>query len=344
MGEFSSNERSVTADTSAQIGSFTTGDPCIHEQATAPWDVVVTPLSRGPYKHAITYLASPRMTLYRERFWCRTRIQGLSPPGMFGFAVPLKVGRSTRWWGAPLQETGLPAMMPGGMHVDFSEGHQHLVTLVDLGLLRDSLPEELMDAIEAACQQHVLSASRGAVARLSPTLNALLDGARADPQVLHYPHAVSAMEQDLLTAFRQSLTLPTSAPRRVGRATRQGGLQRAIEYVRSTDAEWVTVADLCAVARVTERTLEYAFRENFGTSPATFLHLRRYHASRTDLLAARPKAATVSEIALNNGFYHLGRFAVRYKELFGESPSQTLGHPPEKGDRYLLRPAVRDLF
>ena len=38
-------------------------------------------------------------------------------------------------------------------------------------------------------------------------------------------------------------------------------------------------------------------------------------------------------------FYLMGRFAVRYKALFGESPSQTLQRPPEKGDRYLLHPA-----
>jgi AraC-like DNA-binding protein len=263
---------------------------------------------------------------------------------MLGFAVPLKVGSASSWWGAPLHETGLPAMMPSGIHVDFTEGHQHLVALIDLGLLRYSMPADLMDAIEAACRQHVLPASRDAVARLSATLNALLDGTQADPQVLHYPHAVRAMEQELLAAFRQSLMLPTSTPRRVGRATRQGGLRRAVEYLRSTDSRSATVADLCDAARVTQRTLEYAFRENFGISPATFLQLRRYHATRKDLLAAAPKTATVSEIALNNGFYHLGRFAVHYKQLFGESPSQTLGHPPEKGDRYLLRPAARDLF
>ena len=341
MGEFSSNERSVTADTWAQVGSFTTGDPCIHEQATAPWDTAVTPLSRGPYKHSITFLTSPSLILYRERFWCRTRIQGLSPPGMFGFAVPLKVGRNTRWWGTPLHETGLPAMMPGGVHVDFTGGHEHLVALIDLRVLRDSMPVDLMEAIGAASRQHALPASRAAVARLSATLNALLAGTQADPQAFLYPHAVRAMEQDLLAAFRQSLMLPTSAPRRVGRAIRQGGLQRAIEYLRSTDTGWVTVADLCSAARVTQRTLEYAFRENFGISPLRFVHLRRYHLTRKDLLAADAEAASVSEIATSNGFYHLGRFAVHYKRLFGESPSRTLGRPSEIGESYLFRPAHR---
>lgn len=217
--------------------------------------------------------------------------------------------------------------------------HQQLVALIDLELLRESVPEEFMDAIGVASRQHVPPASHDAIGRLGATLNALLDNTQTDPQALQHPQAVRSMEQDLLAAFRHSLALPTSAPRRVGRAIRQGGLHRAVEYLRSWDTGSVTVADLCAAARVTQRTLEYAFRENFGMSPVGFLQLLRYHAARRDMLAADAKAVTVTEIAQKNGFYLMGRFAVRYKALFGESPSQTLQRSPEKGDRYLLHPA-----
>jgi AraC family ethanolamine operon transcriptional activator len=336
--EPSIDDLSVVPDVSAQSGSFMTEDPCIHEQATAPWDTVVTPLSRGSYRHKVTFLVSPGLALYRESFGSKTRIKGLSPAGMFGFAVPLKVGSNTRWWGAPLHEKGLPAMMPGGVHVDFLEGHQQLVALIDLELMRESMPGEFMDAIGVASRQHVLPASHDAVGRLSATLNALLDIAQTDSQALQHPQAVRSMEQDLLAAFRHSLVLPTSTPRRVGRAGRQRRLERAIEYLRSRDTGSVTVADLCAAAQVTQRTLEYAFRENFGMSPLGFLQLRRYHAARRELLAADGVTANVKTIALNNGFYQMGRFAVHYKRLFGESPSQTLQRRPEKGDRYLLHP------
>ena len=219
-------------------------------------------------------------------------------------------------------------MRPGGMHADFSAGQQHLIALIDLELFRDSLPDDLPGAIERAAQMHVVPASRDAVARLGARLNTLLDGAQADPETLHHPNVVRSMEQDLLAAFRQSITLPTSAPRRVGRAIRQRGLQRAVDYLRSTDATLVTVPELCRAAWVTQRTLEYAFRESFGLSPLGFLHLRRYHATRRQLLHSDGRNTKVREIAQSNGFYHTGRFAVRYRELFGESPSHTLMKPP----------------
>jgi len=143
------------------------------------------------------------------------------------------------------------------------------------------------------------------------------------------------MEQDLLAAFRRSLTLPIPAPRCVGRAVRQRGLQRAVEYLRATDPGSVTVPDLCAAACVTERTLQYAFRETFGFSSLGFLHLRRFHVARRDLLAADGKTAMVNEIAQRNGFYDMGRFSVRYKALFGESPSDTLKKPPQESQSRL---------
>ncbi len=312
-------------------------DPWVQEKATVPWDIAVTPLSRGLYQQELVSLAVPRLILYRERYWVRTRIQGLMPPGMFGFSVPLQVGRDTRWWGEALHEDGLPASMPGGMHVELAPGQQHLVALLDLRLLQDDLPADLRVAIEQAACRHVLPTSRSAIARLGATLNALLDATHTHPEAVCHPNAVRSLEQDVLVAFRRSLTLPMPTPRRVGRAVRQRGLHRALEYLRAADPGSITVADLCSVACVTERTLQYAFRETVGLSPRAFLQLRRFHAVRQDLLAADPKTASVNEIAQRNGCYEMGRFSVHYKARFGESPRATLMKPPH-GAQARLQP------
>ena len=319
-----------------RVGSFVCDDPCVAEQATAPWDNAVTPLSGGPYRQENTFLATPRCILYRETIWSGARIQGLSPAGMLGFSVLLRAGGRTNWWGAPRHEKGLPATMPGGLHVDIAPGQQHLVALIDLETLRSGVPDDLRAAIErASVQQHVLPASREAAARLGAILDTLLQQAQDAPQDFQHPNAVRSMEQDLLAAFCRSLSLPPSPQKRVGRAARQRGLQRAVDYLRFADVGSITVSDLCVVARLTERTLEHAFRESFGLSPLGFLQLRRYHCARRALRAADGRTGTVQDVAHQAGFYHMGRFAVRYKALFGESPSQTLRTPPAKVARRL---------
>jgi transcriptional regulator GlxA family with amidase domain len=58
-------------------------------------------------------------------------------------------------------------------------------------------------------------------------------------------------------------------------------------------------------------------------SPMRFVAERRLAAAHHRLRAAGP-ADDVTGIATECGFSHLGRFAVCYRELYGESPSLTL--------------------
>ena len=97
----------------------------------------------------------------------------------------------------------------------------------------------------------------------------------------------------------------------------------------------IYVADLCKAAGVSERTLRNAFQSLYSVSPIRLLHLRRLHQVRR---ALRDDAqASVTEVALRFGFGNLGRFAVEYRQLFGESPSHT-----RRGGRTVASAASRD--
>jgi transcriptional regulator GlxA family with amidase domain len=82
------------------------------------------------------------------------------------------------------------------------------------------------------------------------------------------------------------------------------------------------------VAAVSERTLEYAFKEIMGLTPVTYLTRLRLHRVRQALLAATQGSTTVTTEALNWGFWHFGEFSRAYKECFGELPSETLRRKP----------------
>ena len=63
--------------------------------------------------------------------------------------------------------------------------------------------------------------------------------------------------------------------------------------------------------------------------PIRYLALRRMNLVRRALLRAVSSTTTVTRIATDHGFWELGRFAVSYNALFGETPSVTLQRPPD---------------
>jgi AraC family ethanolamine operon transcriptional activator len=102
----------------------------------------------------------------------------------------------------------------------------------------------------------------------------------------------------------------------------------AEDYALSHPDDHLYVSDLCRVAAVSERTLEYAFKEVMGLTPMTYLIRLRLHRVRQALLAASQGSTTVSAEALEWGFWHFGEFSRAYKECFGELPSDTLRRKP----------------
>lgn len=105
-------------------------------------------------------------------------------------------------------------------------------------------------------------------------------------------------------------------------------VKAAEEFALSQDCETIYVSDLCRAAGVSERTLEYAFKEIIGLAPMAYLIRVRLHRVRRALLAATHGSTTISAEALNCGFWHFGDFSRAYKACFGERPSETLRRKP----------------
>ena len=102
----------------------------------------------------------------------------------------------------------------------------------------------------------------------------------------------------------------------------------AEDYALSQLGDHLYVSDLCRVAAVSERTLEYSFKEVMGLTPVTYLIRLRLHRVRRALLASTQGSTTVSTEALNWGFWHFGEFSRAYKDCFDELPSDTLRRKP----------------
>src|SRR5499427_3104092 len=111
---------------------------------------------------------------------------------------------------------------------------------------------------------------------------------------------------------------------------RHAAVMRRLEnFLEANPDSTLHLTDLCAAAAASDRTLRILCQEHLGMSPTRYLWLRRMHLARRALRMADPTTATVTEIATSYAFWELGRFAVAYRSLFGETPSATLRRPPE---------------
>ncbi|MBW1757303.1 MAG: AraC family transcriptional regulator [Deltaproteobacteria bacterium] len=101
-------------------------------------------------------------------------------------------------------------------------------------------------------------------------------------------------------------------------------IRRSHELLEAQSGGHVGIADLAAATGVSERTLRTAFKEHYGVGPVRYLQLRILHRVRRALREADPEEANVTGVLFQHGEWQIGRFAARYRRLFGELPSETL--------------------
>ena len=101
-------------------------------------------------------------------------------------------------------------------------------------------------------------------------------------------------------------------------------VQRAEDYLTENLLNPISIADVCAAAGMSARTLSREFRRSHGTTIKGFIKDRRLEAANRALFAAEPGVTNVTRVALECGFDQLGRFSGDYRKAFGELPSETL--------------------
>jgi AraC-like DNA-binding protein len=110
----------------------------------------------------------------------------------------------------------------------------------------------------------------------------------------------------------------TSSIRTDGLATRfAAAIEDGVEY-------GVGVLEIADQLGVPVRTLQDHVRSAYGSTPSALLHEARLQQAQRLLLTGTAETDTVTAIAQQCGFGHLGRFSGEYRARFGETPAQTL--------------------
>ncbi len=97
----------------------------------------------------------------------------------------------------------------------------------------------------------------------------------------------------------------------------------AVAYLAAAPGRPVCGEEIGAALGVTPRFVNQCFDAVYGISVHRYLRARRLTEARRRLVTGG-SGLLVKQVALDLGFWHFGRFALAYRDLFGETPSETL--------------------
>ena len=164
------------------------------------------------------------------------------------------------------------------------------------------------------------------ISRLLRLHKAAADLAATAPEILTHPEVARAVEQELVRTMVHCLVGGAEVTRQAAR--RESVMRRFERAIAEAGTEPLYVTEVCTAIGVSDRTLRQYCLEHMGMAPHRYLWLRRMHLARRALALADARTTTVTAIANDHGFAELGRFAVTYRQLFGESPSITFSRAP----------------
>ncbi|MFN3886354.1 MAG: helix-turn-helix domain-containing protein [Aquabacterium sp.] len=298
-----------------------------HAHNLTAWQQHYDQLGPGRFVGRLTEWRLPHIQVFREQTSQALRQSCEVWTDSFWFGVPDPLATLPTRINGRLHGTHDVMVRPGGERFELVTPDRHSLfgVVVQRQALMDAAAQQGCRLDWHALQQaEVLRARDDARQACLHALDGLLPlsepqpAARRDADLQAMEGAVLSLLLDLLdtsevdTAMRHSL------------ARRQKVVTQAHAYVLAHPDQAVTVPELCERLHVSRRTLQYCFEEVMGLSPIQYLRAIRLNGARRHLREAALQGQGVQDVAARWGFWHLSQFALDYRKLFGESPSETL--------------------
>ncbi|MFO7704766.1 MAG: helix-turn-helix domain-containing protein [Halopseudomonas sp.] len=300
-------------------------DKCIAESRDADqhagnltnWLQEYDQLGEGEFYGRVEELTFDRLQVFSEHTSKALRQQCNVWPNALWLGIPVN-NQECRIDGMPVSDNTLMCR-PGNRDFELvtPEAFDILGIVVDRDLLHRAADIQGVALPEQRLEQPRVALPEGTIKGLRYVLTRLIGS--------DLPLAAKQHSQDLvIMALLQVLQRERPAAEQIpSYAHRKAVVDRVKGHIAEHGDAPVTMTELCELAHVSRRTLQYSFETILGISPLRFLRVTRLNQARRALGEAGT-GCTVTGISAAWGFWHSGQFAKDYKQLFGESPSATL--------------------
>ena len=311
--------------TAPHVHSRSYGDIDEFNQSTRGWQVDFRQLDRGPIACDLVQVVAADLMLTRVIFDRRLDQQGVAPSKAITFAVPNPAAPRIVWRSQSVPPGSMIIYQPGSEINGASRpGFEVLTLTISVPLFEAAcVGAGRPDLVDAAHTLEIVTPAADALGRFLAAMQRIARHFSLQPGRSDSPRAHADLHGALVSLALVALASGRPSPAGRTNLLRTRVIRRALDVLADSSGEPVTVTALCEAARVSERTLQYAFREHFDVSPKQYLQATRLDGVRKELRRQGP-TATIADIANDWGFWHMGQFAKDYRRHFGELPSETI--------------------
>jgi AraC family ethanolamine operon transcriptional activator len=283
-------------------------------------------LESGKFQGKVFQAISPTYNLSHAQFNRPLKQRGLPPRKLRNIVIPGTSSLQIKWRSHQVNGNSIMIFPLGGELESISNRNfdVFIVGIAEEQLARMSKILDLPPLNSLIKEAEVVDCCPLTVAQLRYKLYQLTHELVTNPELLNHVGFSNEVEveflQQLLLALNGGKSIsPISTPRR-----KEYTLKCAEEYINQYVYKGLTIREICEDLNISERTLRSAFCDHYGISPKTYLKRYQLTQIHRQLRQAEPSSVTVSAIANNWGFWHMGQFAKDYTAMFGELPSVTL--------------------
>ena len=306
--------------------ALTTDDADCLARSISGWSQDYEQLKSGHFRGSLDELCFGQTQLFLEQTSHALRQRCVVPAEHVWFGLPQSEDRCVRINGATVDSRRI-AVHRGGTDFELvtPDALQFLGIVVKLDLLMDY-------ACQFECEDWLGDALTRPVLEVS---DARKRAAQRDCyEILQHPFRGGGNATSPLNASLADSTLsilfgllhdakPVGEDRSSSRQ-RHRLIERADAYVRANCDRLVTVSELCTTLSTSRRALQIGFQEVLGISPHAYIRAVSLNGVRSQLKNPESPYGSVQDAAAAYGFWHMSQFAVDYRQLFGERPSDTL--------------------
>jgi AraC family ethanolamine operon transcriptional activator len=264
--------------------------------------------------------------VFRENLTAGSFIESAPINSFIPFAAVLSNANDFKFCGKKIQTNAILQATGGSWDASFRDNLSFVAAAFDRESFRDAIgrltgrdiPPEWLVSKAAITDPRALQ-------RYAQGLDNIISSVSKNPYILTNKGVVHLLGESILRLLLDAISLTTPyAEKKSCQPNRLVGVRKVIDYSHHYRDQFLTISELCQVANLSERNLQYAFKEYLGVTPTRYLRLLRLNGARRELLCAQPRKDRVVDVALNWGFVELGRFAAEYRQIFQELPSITL--------------------